>query len=157
MKAQSVSSWQGKSAEAWRREWRAGEVRFFECVGSTNDVVAQLAAAGAPQLSLAVAEEQTRGRGRGGAAWQAERGKALLFSVLFRAAQPGGSPGCAPVRVGLAVAEAISAMCGDDALVKWPNDVVFPGKGKVAGVLCEGAFAAEGQAHIIAGVGINVL
>lgn len=156
MDAQPLTVWQGRPAEEWRREWGTGELRFFEQVGSTNDVVAEMAAAGAPQLSIAVAEVQTRGRGRAGASWRAEPGKALLFSVLFRAERPGGSPGCAPVRVGLAVADAISASCGHDALVKWPNDVVFPGAGKVAGVLCEGAFAAEGQSYIVAGIGINV-
>jgi BirA family biotin operon repressor/biotin-[acetyl-CoA-carboxylase] ligase len=151
-----LAQWHGKSAQRWRELWHTGELRFYQSVGSTNDVVAQMAAAGAPQLSMALAEEQTRGRGRGGASWRAQPGSALLFSVLFRAEQPGGSPGCAPVRVGLAVADAISQVAGRAASVKWPNDVVFDGCGKVAGVLCEGAFSAEGRAHIIAGIGINV-
>lgn len=120
---------------------------LFDSVESTNDVVAELARNGAPNLTLALAEHQTRGRGRESRTWVAPAGSALLFSVLFRLQGGGSCPGCAPIRVGLAVAGAIG-----DARVKWPNDVVIEGQGKVAGILCEGVFGA----HVVAGIGINV-
>ena len=140
--------WQGRDASWWQHACNAGDVRLLESTESTNDVVAAMAAAGAPHFSIAVAEDQTRGRGRGGNAWTAPPGSSLLFSVLLRVNTVGVAPGSAPVRIGLAVAEAIG-----DAHVKWPNDVVIPGHGKVAGVLCEGVFGS----HIVAGIGINVL
>ncbi|MGQ0813363.1 MAG: biotin--[acetyl-CoA-carboxylase] ligase [Gemmatimonadota bacterium] len=146
--AERVSQWQSRDEGYWRELWHAGEVRFFDTIASTNDVAAELAAAGAPHFSIVVAEQQTRGRGRGGASWSAQPGTSLLFSVLLRVNQPAAAPGCVPVRIGLTVAEAIG-----DARVKWPNDVVIPGHGKVAGILCEGVFGS----HIVAGVGINVL
>lgn len=139
--------WEGHHAEHWRRTWSAGAVHLFESVGSTNDVLAQLAAEGAPHFTVVLAEEQTRGRGRGGSRWQAKRGSSLLFSILFRIASKSGAPGTAPIRIGIAVAEAIQ-----DAKLKWPNDVVIPPCGKVAGILCEGTFGS----HVIAGIGINV-
>jgi BirA family biotin operon repressor/biotin-[acetyl-CoA-carboxylase] ligase len=80
----------------------------------------------------------------------------LLFSVLFRIQQHALATGCAPVRAGLAVANAISRCADVHAGVKWPNDVVFPGCGKVAGVLCEGTLAQEGAGYVIVGIGINV-
>jgi BirA family biotin operon repressor/biotin-[acetyl-CoA-carboxylase] ligase len=64
--------------------------------------------------------------------------------------------GGAPVRVGLAIADVISEITSLDARVKWPNDVVLPGHGKVAGVLCEGAFGHERGGYVVAGIGINV-
>jgi BirA family transcriptional regulator, biotin operon repressor / biotin---[acetyl-CoA-carboxylase] ligase len=140
--------WQGHDAAWWQRAWNAGDVRLLQSTESTNDVVAAMAAAGAPHFSIALAEEQTRGRGRGGNAWTAQPGSSLMFSVLLRVNTLGAAPGSAPVRIGLAVAEAIG-----DARVKWPNDVVIAGHGKVAGVLCEGVFGS----HIVAGIGINVL
>jgi BirA family transcriptional regulator, biotin operon repressor / biotin---[acetyl-CoA-carboxylase] ligase len=139
--------WEGHDAAWWQHTWNAGEVRFLRITESTNDVVAAMATAGAPDFSIALAEAQTRGRGRSGSAWTAAPGSSLLFSVLLRVKAEGSAPGCSPVRIGLAVAEAIG-----DAQIKWPNDVVIAGHGKVAGVLCEGVFGS----HIVAGIGINV-
>src|SRR5207344_2593285 len=56
----------------------------FEVVGSTNDVVHSWLADGTPEVCLAVAGEQTAGRGREGRAWLAPHGAALLLSVGFR-------------------------------------------------------------------------
>src|SRR4249919_1694082 len=58
----------------------------FERVGSTNDVVRGWLADGTPEVCLAVAAEQTAGRGRQGRTWVAPRGAALLLSVGFRPA-----------------------------------------------------------------------
>ena len=151
-----LETWEGRSAAEWQRAWQSGVVRFYETTASTNDVVADMAQAGAPHLSIAVAEEQTRGRGRGGSSWQAPRGSALLFSLLFRVPKPGEAANCASVRVALAVADAVARVSGANAKVKWPNDVVIEGCGKVAGILCEGVFGQAGSAQIIAGIGINV-
>jgi BirA family transcriptional regulator, biotin operon repressor / biotin---[acetyl-CoA-carboxylase] ligase len=143
-----LPSWEGRDAFHWRRMWNAGDVLFFDETASTNDVAASLAAAGAPDFSVVVAERQTRGRGRGGSSWADAPGKSLLFSVLIRTTESGSGAGCAPIRAGMAVASAIPG-----ARVKWPNDVVIPGHGKVAGILCEGVFGS----HIVAGIGVNVL
>lgn len=139
--------WEGRDAQQWQRIWNAGAVHLFGSVDSTNNVIASLAQQGAPHFTVAVADEQTRGRGRGGSVWTARPGSSLLFSVLFRIDKQDAVPGAAPIRIGIAVASAI-----EDARVKWPNDVVIPGHGKVAGILCEGIFGS----HIIAGIGINV-
>ena len=51
----------------------------FAVVGSTNDVVRGWLADGTPEVCLAVADEQTAGRGREGRTWQAPPGGALLL------------------------------------------------------------------------------
>jgi BirA family biotin operon repressor/biotin-[acetyl-CoA-carboxylase] ligase len=152
-----LASWEGHNADYWRRTWHAGAAHFFETVESTNDVAADLAAAGAPDFTVVIAEEQSRGRGRSGARWLAEPGTSLLLSVVFRIEAHGPAPGCAPIRAGLAVAEAITRHGGVNADVKWPNDVVFQNCGKVAGVLCEAALGQQGAGFVIVGIGINVL
>ena len=53
----------------------------FAAVGSTNDVVRDWLAAGTPEVCLAVADEQTAGRGREGRTWVAPAGGALLLSL----------------------------------------------------------------------------
>ncbi|MDQ2965939.1 MAG: hypothetical protein M3R57_08835, partial [Chloroflexota bacterium] len=56
----------------------------FAIVGSTNDVVRGWLADGTPEVCLAVADEQSAGRGREGRSWQAPAGAALLLSLGFR-------------------------------------------------------------------------
>ncbi len=57
--------------------------RFAE-VGSTNDVVRDWLADGTPEVCLAIADEQSAGRGRDGRTWVAPPGAALLLSLGFR-------------------------------------------------------------------------
>ena len=56
----------------------------FTTVGSTNDVVRGWLDQGTPEVCLAVADEQTAGRGRDGRTWTAPPGAGLLCSVGFR-------------------------------------------------------------------------
>ena len=56
----------------------------FDVVGSTNDIVRDWLAGGVPEVCLAVADEQSAGRGREGRTWTAPRGQALLLSLGFR-------------------------------------------------------------------------
>ena len=157
MRGFQLPSWEGHTADYWRRLWRAGAAYFFESVTSTNDVAAELAESGAPDYTVVLAEEQTRGRGRSGSHWQAERGTSLLFSVVIRIAREAAAPGCAPIRAGLAVAEAVSRRTGERTDVKWPNDVVIADCGKAAGILCESVLGQQGAGYIVVGIGINVL
>jgi BirA family biotin operon repressor/biotin-[acetyl-CoA-carboxylase] ligase len=77
--------------------------------------------------------------------------------MLFRTpADAQTAPGAAPVRIGNAVAQAIEDVAGVSALLKWPNDVVVPGQGKVAGILCEATMRQQGSAYVVAGIGVNV-
>lgn len=102
-----------------------------------------------PEGAVAVAEHQTAGRGRSGRTWSDTAGRALLCSVLLRPAEAPVIPQLSLV-VGLATAEAIEALAGVSAALKWPNDVLLDGR-KVAGVLLE----RRGSA-VVCGIGINV-
>jgi BirA family biotin operon repressor/biotin-[acetyl-CoA-carboxylase] ligase len=102
-----------------------------------------------PEGAVAVADEQTQGRGRMGRMWVAPPGTSLLVSVALR---PEVTPERLPtltVAAAEAVAEVVAAL-GLDATVKEPNDVLVAGR-KVAGVLAE---ASEG--NVTLGLGINV-
>jgi BirA family transcriptional regulator, biotin operon repressor / biotin---[acetyl-CoA-carboxylase] ligase len=112
-------------------------------VSSTMDVLR-----GAPEGAVAVAEHQTRGRGRSGRLWEDEPGLSLLCSVLLRPAS-GLLPQLSLVAA-LATAEALEAAGGVPAAVKWPNDILLDGR-KVAGILLE---ARDGA--VIVGIGVNV-
>ncbi|MCW3063024.1 MAG: biotin--[acetyl-CoA-carboxylase] ligase, partial [Solirubrobacterales bacterium] len=112
-------------------------------VGSTNARARELAMDGAPHGTLVTATAQVAGRGRQGRSWSAPPGRSLVMSVVLR-----DPPRLLPLAAGVAVARAI----GDDARIKWPNDVQIDGR-KVAGILVEGR-PQEGWA--VVGVGVNV-
>lgn len=113
---------------------------------STNSVARALAAGGAPHGTLVTAGEQAAGRGRQGRVWSAPPGTSLLCSWVIRDA--GGFRPLLSLAAGVAVAE----LAGDQALLKWPNDVLIDGR-KLAGILAEG----RPQEHwAVLGIGINV-
>ena len=117
------------------------------------DEIAKLAAAGAPEGTAVVAEEQTAGRGRAGRSWQAPPGTAILLSVLLRPPLPAARLGPLPLVVGAAVAEALETVAGVEPRLKWPNDVWLAER-KVAGVLVT---AREGaNPSVVLGIGLNV-
>jgi BirA family transcriptional regulator, biotin operon repressor / biotin---[acetyl-CoA-carboxylase] ligase len=118
---------------------------------STNDRARALALAGAPHGTLVTASEQTAGRGRHGRSWTAPAGSSLLMSLLLR--EP---PSLLPLMAALAICD----VAGDEARIKWPNDVVIVQDAsapavlaKLAGTLIEGR-PQEGWA--VLGIGLNV-
>ena len=142
----------------------------FASVGSTNDVVAGWLTEGTPEVCLALADEQTAGRGRNGRAWTAAPGTALLASLGFRPTylEPAAQWRLAAI-VSLAMAEAAEALAqlpGGAIRLKWPNDLVVArgadGRGghgqvrKLAGVLGETHGAGTDDPQAVIGIGINV-
>jgi BirA family biotin operon repressor/biotin-[acetyl-CoA-carboxylase] ligase len=98
---------------------------------------------------VAVAEEQSAGRGRLGRAWHAPAGTSVLVSVLLR---PAVSPPRLPelsLIAGGAVAQAIAETTGLQPTIKFPNDVLLDGR-KVAGILAE---SSDGR--VVLGIGVN--
>ncbi len=106
----------------------------FDVVQSTNDVVRGWLGDGIPEVCLAVADEQTAGRGRSGRAWVAPRGAALLLSLGFRPTWlPPERTWRIPATVSLAMADAAEEVAGlPDGTVrlKWPNDLVVESSGE---------------------------
>src|SRR5690606_17580948 len=106
-----LPEWEGRAVGAWRSEWRVPALQVFARVSSTNDVLREAATRGAPAGSTVLADLQTAGRGQHGRVWEATPGRSLLMSVLLRT-EAAAAPGTAPIRVGLAAAGAIEAVCG---------------------------------------------
>src|SRR5580704_4530535 len=65
---------------------RFRDIRWFTCIDSTNRYL--LSERPAVEGVVAVADEQTAGRGRHGRTWTARPGAALLVSVLLRPELP---------------------------------------------------------------------
>jgi BirA family biotin operon repressor/biotin-[acetyl-CoA-carboxylase] ligase len=135
----------------------------FAVVGSTNDVVRGWLADGTPEVCIAIADEQTAGRGRDGRSWTAPPGSSLLLSLGFRPAW------LAPEhawRLGAVVSLAMAG-AADDVIgrpsgtvrLKWPNDLVAVHDGrihKLAGVLGETDGLGSTDPRAVVGIGVNV-
>ena len=134
----------------------------FDTVASTNDIVGGWLDEGVTEVCIAVADEQTAGRGRNGRTWMAPPGAALLCSLGFRPTylEPDRSWQLAAI-VSLAMAEAAEAVSGRGAgtvRLKWPNDLVVAEGDtvrKLAGVLGETVGAGTDDPRVVIGIGVN--
>jgi len=128
---------------------RFGDIRWFTCIDSTNRYL--LTERDLREGTVAVADEQTAGRGRHGRTWSAQPGGALLVSVLLRPRLPADRMHLVTLAAALAATDAVHTLAGIEARVKWPNDVVV-GDRKLAGILAEG----DGAGAVVVGMGLNV-
>lgn len=112
--------------------------------------------ASAAALSLLFATEvQDGGRGRLGRRWRSAPGASLTVSMALPVARRLAALDGVTLVCGLAVRDALS-VCGVDAALKWPNDVLVGGR-KLAGILVEAHVATPVTTVLVVGIGINVL
>lgn len=121
---------------------------------STNALLAERAAAGAPGGLILVAEHQTAGRGRLDRTWETPDRAALTFSVLLRPDVPARRWSWLSLLAGVGIVEALRRITRLDVTLKWPNDILV-GDRKIGGILSERVDTPGGPAAIV-GVGINV-
>jgi BirA family biotin operon repressor/biotin-[acetyl-CoA-carboxylase] ligase len=124
------------------------EYTFVERTPSTQ----RLLPLDAPEGAVAVADEQTEGRGRLGRLWEVAAGTSVLCSVQLRpSVEAARFPQLTVIGAG-ACADAIRTVTGLEPMLKHPNDVLIGGR-KVAGVLGE---SSEGRVVLGAGINVNV-
>jgi BirA family biotin operon repressor/biotin-[acetyl-CoA-carboxylase] ligase len=117
---------------------------FARCESTQREL-----AADASEGTIAVAEEQTSGRGRLGRPWYAPPGTSVLVSIQLRPAVDVPHLPELSVVAGLATSDAIAAQTGVQPEMRFPNDLLIGGR-KVAGILAEAR-----DERVVLGVGIN--
>ena len=132
-----------------------GEFCCFDSIDSTNEEAKRRGEAGAPDLSVYVADKQTNGKGRRGRTWVSPSGEDIFFTILLRPELPLNSVSMLTLVAASAVAEAIDKTTGQECQIKWPNDIVLNGK-KICGILTEMNMEIDSIAYVVVGVGINV-
>lgn len=132
-------------------------LHLYDTIDSTNTCCKQLAEMDALEGTVVIAGHQTAGRGRMGRSFFSPADTGLYMTLLLR---PTLSPTealsittCAAV----CVSEAIEAIAGIPAQIKWVNDVFVAGK-KVCGILTEAAFspAQDTLRYALLGIGVNL-
>lgn len=106
-------------------------------------------------FTLVVADDQTRGRGQQGNAWETEKGKNLTFSLLCHpdfilASQQFLLSQCMAVAIQQTLSQYVEGV-----EVKWPNDI-YINKDKISGTLIECDLQGKHISNCIIGVGINI-
>ncbi len=87
--------------------------------------------------------------------WISAAGEGLYVSVLLRPQISAMYLPLLPLAAGLAAAEAIRAVSGLTADLRWPNDLLI-GPRKAGGILVEARNNSERLPHAVVGIGINV-
>lgn len=132
--------------------WRRLDV--VDETGSTNaDLLARAATGEDVDAAVLLAEYQNAGRGRHGRSWSAPPRAQIALSVgVDGSSVPRSGWGWLPLATGVAVVDALGAVAGVTAGLKWPNDVLV-GDAKLAGILAEVAAPAP---VVVVGLGLNV-
>lgn len=153
---------------ALQTRWPEISIEVLPEVGSTNTHLMQqgrlLTKAGEPlRPCVAVAWQQTAGRGRHGRVWQARSGESLTLSIgvpmRLDWAQPGAS--ALSLAAGVAIGEALrGALPSLPVQLKWPNDLWVDNR-KLGGLLIEVAHlesnaADASHAWLVLGLGLNL-
>jgi BirA family biotin operon repressor/biotin-[acetyl-CoA-carboxylase] ligase len=128
---------------------------YFRQTDSTNLRARELAAQGAPEGTLVVAEQQTQGRGRRQRTWFSPPQLGIYASLILR---PAIAPMEAPrmtLLAAVAVADALLAQTPLKVTIKWPNDILVRGR-KIAGILTEVSTGMDTVDYMVVGLGLNV-
>jgi BirA family transcriptional regulator, biotin operon repressor / biotin---[acetyl-CoA-carboxylase] ligase len=130
-----------------------GRVVRLGRVESTQGVAFTLAAEGAADRTVVVADSQAAGRGRRGHAWLDEPGASLLVSILLRPRLEAARLPLLALAAGVAVADALAEVASLRPRLKWPNDVLVAGR-KIAGILLESRLGPAPL--VVLGIGVNL-
>lgn len=130
---------------------------YFEEIDSTNRYLKELAARGAKEGTIVIANRQSAGRGRLGRSFFSPEEKGIYMSILLRPDISLERSVLITSMAAVAVAEAIEQVSGIETKIKWVNDV-FLNRKKVCGILTEAGIDAEAGKldYAVLGIGVNV-
>lgn len=136
-------------------EWLGKSIIHKTSTSSTQLLIHQAAQEGAPHGTIAIADEQTKGRGRMNREWHSTPEKGMWLSLLLR---PEILPQQAPqltLLTATVLAEIIEQHTELKPLIKWPNDILI-NKRKAAGILTEMQAEQDVIQYIVIGIGFNI-
>lgn len=133
------------------------KVVCFDSIDSTSSYLRRLLNEGEKGIVLALAKEQTTGRGRSGKSFYSPDTGGLYMSLLIHPEVRFDAVSSVTSKVCVAVCKAIEKVTGISTEIKWVNDLYLNGK-KVCGILCEAVndYKNAVTKSIIIGVGINI-
>ncbi len=126
------------------------DLTLADIVESTNNTVKEQAKNLAPEGTVLISEEQTKGKGTKGRIFFSPKGGGIYMSILLRPKLPPEKTVMITTAAAVSVCEAIEKLTDKRPKIKWVNDILIDNK-KVCGILTEGT---PGQ-YAVLGIGIN--
>lgn len=155
MSKKSVKGWDEVREADLRERWERDSVHLLDSVDSSNEAAKILAEDGAPDGTIVIAREQTKGRGRAGNSWHSPRDAGLYLSMIYHPRDL-SHPGPLVILAGLGIAQELErAYPGLQTMLKWPNDLIVKNR-KLGGLLAEAAWNDAVPKYLVVGLGINV-
>lgn len=139
-------------------ECRDMDLCVLSSIDSTNVLVKEKANGGIPEGYTVISNGQTAGRGRFGREFFSPSGTGIYLSILLRPLHASARQAARlTTMAAVAMCEAIRGVSGEEAQIKWVNDIYVRGK-KVCGILTEASFGLESGMleYAVLGVGVNV-
>lgn len=132
-------------------------IEVKKTVTSTNALLKEKAAAGAPEGTVLIALSQTAGRGRFTRKFFSPSDSGIYMSILLRPRISAENAALITTAAAVAVAEAAEKLSGGKTAIKWVNDVLIDGK-KICGILTEASLNIESGEldYAVLGIGLNV-
>ncbi len=131
------------------------KIYYLERCSSTMDIALKLASGNPLEGTIVLAEAQTKGRGRLGRHWVSPKYKGLYFTLILKPRIPPARTAVLTFLAAVSVCEAVKAVTGFRASIKWPNDVLINNK-KCAGILTEIEAEPDLVKFVFIGIGLNV-
>lgn len=133
------------------------KIETVDIIDSTNDEMKRRAEKGEGEISLLIAEEQTRGRGTKGRSFFSPEGTGIYMSFLLRPTYTPQECTFLTTMTAVCCAKAIEKAIGIKLQIKWVNDLYFKGK-KVGGILSQAHLSKNGKEieWAVVGIGINL-
>ena len=135
-------------------KWFGRKILYFDSIDSTNNEIKRQAEKELIPGMLAIAEEQTAGRGRRERKWVSPPGTGIWMSFPVKPDLPPYKASMITLVTALAVARAVEEETGLAAGIKWPNDIVVNGR-KITGILTEMSAEMTSIHYVVIGIGIN--
>ncbi len=133
------------------------DVLFLPECHSTNDKALELIRTDqAREGFIVICGHQSRGKGQRGNTWETEPGKNLTFSLVLK---PDFLDITEQFQLNMMVSNSIRKLLQEylpDLKVKWPNDLVIPGRGKIGGILIENILNSTSWEYAVVGIGLNI-
>lgn len=140
-----LDEWAGRSRPSIR-------VHVYDEVASTSQTLWELVQQGAGEGTVAIALQQTTGRGQWGRQWQSAPG-GLYLSVALELDIPVSMAAQLTLCSAWGIAAGLRAQ-GAPVQIKWLNDLVIEGR-KLGGILTETRVRQGRVAQAVVGVGVN--
>lgn len=133
------------------------EIEILKTVDSTNNYLKLRAQDKADEGLVAIAEQQTEGKGRKGKSFFSPTGSSIYMSVLLKPKIKISNINLITIIAAISVVEAIYNTSEIQTSIKWVNDVMYNNK-KLCGILTEASIEGESGDinYIVLGIGINV-